>query len=183
MMKRAIFQVAVGPQSKLYKHCVASVNDYAKEIGADHLVQKQPLLWIKPDPFTGQRSKESYEKYGGFLPIFEKENVFATFKDYDQVAVIDADIYIRPDSPNVFDTISADCHFGAQFERDLLIERTQSGLARAKASGKPLGRPSALSAGQQAEVKEKLKNGETISAIARQFETSRQTIMRVRDHA
>ena len=71
----------------------------------------------------------------------------------------------------------------AQFERDLLIERTQSGLARAKASGKPLGRPSALSENQQAEVKEKLKNGETISAIARQFETSRQTIIRVRDHA
>jgi putative DNA-invertase from lambdoid prophage Rac len=70
----------------------------------------------------------------------------------------------------------------AQFERDLLIERTQSGLARAKASGKPLGRPSALSVDQQAEVREKLQNGETISAIARQFETSRQTIIRVRDH-
>ena len=65
-MKRAIFQVAVGPQSKLYKHCIQSVNDYAVSIGADHLIQKQPLLWVKPDPFTGQRSKESYEKYGGF---------------------------------------------------------------------------------------------------------------------
>ena len=62
----------------------------------------------------------------------------------------------------------------AQFERDLLIERTQSGLARAKAEGKPLGRPSVLSAHQQDEVKEKIKNGEAISAIARQFETSRQ---------
>lgn len=71
----------------------------------------------------------------------------------------------------------------AQFERDLLIERTQSGLARAKASGKPLGRPSSLSEDQQAEVKEKLQNGETISAIARQFETSRHTIMRVRAQA
>jgi len=29
----------------------------------------------------------------------------------------------------------------AQFERDLLIERTQAGLARAKAEGKTLGRP------------------------------------------
>lgn len=29
----------------------------------------------------------------------------------------------------------------AEFERDLLIERTQSGLARAKADGKKLGRP------------------------------------------
>ena len=69
----------------------------------------------------------------------------------------------------------------AQFERDLLIERTQSGLARAKAEGKMLGRPAALSADQQAEVKENIKNGEAISAIARQFKTSRQTIMRVRN--
>ena len=41
----------------------------------------------------------------------------------------------------------------AQFDRDLLIERTQSGLARAKAEGKILGRPSALSADQQVVVK------------------------------
>jgi len=30
----------------------------------------------------------------------------------------------------------------AEMERDLLIERTQAGLARAKAEGKKLGRPS-----------------------------------------
>jgi putative DNA-invertase from lambdoid prophage Rac len=33
----------------------------------------------------------------------------------------------------------------AQFERDLLIERTQSGLTRAKSNGKTLGRPKILS--------------------------------------
>src|SRR4029453_6494328 len=33
----------------------------------------------------------------------------------------------------------------AEFERDLLIERTQAGLKRAKAEGKAIGRPSALS--------------------------------------
>ena len=69
----------------------------------------------------------------------------------------------------------------AQFERDLLIERTQSGLARAKAEGKVLGRPPALSAGRQKIVREKIENGEPISVIARQMNTSRQTIMRVRD--
>lgn len=71
----------------------------------------------------------------------------------------------------------------AQFERDLLIERTQAGLARAKAQGKTLGRPPALSLDQQKTVREKIENGEAISAIARQFKISRQTIMRARDHA
>ncbi len=69
----------------------------------------------------------------------------------------------------------------AQFERDLLIERTQAGLSRAKAQGKPLGRPPVLSSDQQKRVREKIENGEPISAIARQFNTSRQTIMRVRE--
>jgi len=69
----------------------------------------------------------------------------------------------------------------AQFERDLLIERTQSGLARAKARGKPLGRPTVLTTDQQAQERERIAAGETISAIASDMGTSRQTIMRVRD--
>jgi len=71
----------------------------------------------------------------------------------------------------------------AQFERDLLIERTQSGLARAKAEGKRMGRPPALSSGQQADVKARLKAGSAVAAIARDLGVSRQTIMRVRDEA
>ncbi|WP_157973341.1 recombinase family protein, partial [Blastomonas sp. UPD001] len=37
----------------------------------------------------------------------------------------------------------------AEFERDLLVERTQAGLSRAKAEGKTLGRPPALTAEQR----------------------------------
>ncbi|MDA1044316.1 MAG: recombinase family protein [Verrucomicrobia bacterium] len=69
----------------------------------------------------------------------------------------------------------------AQFERDLLIERTQSGLARARAQGKSLGRPAALTSNQQADVRARIALGETVSAIARDLGTSRQTIMRARD--
>ncbi|MFC5605217.1 recombinase family protein [Variovorax soli] len=69
----------------------------------------------------------------------------------------------------------------AEFERDLLVERTQAGLARAKAEGKALGRPSALSAAQVQEVAQRLAAGEAIAAIARAMGTSRQTIMRARD--
>ena len=71
----------------------------------------------------------------------------------------------------------------AQFERDLLIERTQAGLARAKAQGKQLGRPPALSSDQKQVVRNLIESGEPISAIARQMNTSRQTIMRIRDQA
>ena len=69
----------------------------------------------------------------------------------------------------------------AQFERDLLIERTQSGLARAKAQGKTLGRPAALTTEQRDSVKSLLAEGASVSSLAKQFHTSRQTIMRARD--
>jgi putative DNA-invertase from lambdoid prophage Rac len=70
----------------------------------------------------------------------------------------------------------------AQFERDLLIERTQSGLARAKSNGKVLGRPQILSASQKMHAVLQLQDGMTISAIAKHFNTSRQTIMRIRNN-
>ena len=69
----------------------------------------------------------------------------------------------------------------AEFERDLLIERTQAGLARAKAAGRKLGRPASLSPEQRQDVARRLDQGVTISTLAREFKTSRQTIMRVRD--
>ena len=69
----------------------------------------------------------------------------------------------------------------AEFERDLLIERTQAGLARARAAGRKLGRPESLSPEQRQDVARRLDQGATISALARAFKTSRQTIMRVRD--
>ena len=71
----------------------------------------------------------------------------------------------------------------AQFERDLLIERTQSGLARARAEGKRIGRPHALPEAARAAVREGLAAGRSVSALAREHGTSRQTIMRVRDGA
>lgn len=69
----------------------------------------------------------------------------------------------------------------AQFERDLLIERTQSGLARAKAEGKRMGRPPALSSDDQELVRVAIAVGKPIAAIARDMGVSRQTIMRLRD--
>lgn len=71
----------------------------------------------------------------------------------------------------------------AEFERDLLIERTQAGLSRAKAAGKTLGRPQSLSSEQSRLARQRLDKGDAVAAIARDLCTSRQTIMRIRDTA
>ena len=68
----------------------------------------------------------------------------------------------------------------AEFERDLLIERTQSGLTRAKSQGKKLRRPSSLEANEIKLVEQGLAKGETVAALARAYGTSRQSIMRIR---
>jgi len=68
----------------------------------------------------------------------------------------------------------------AEFEKDLLVERTHAGLSRAKAEGKSLGRPKSLSDEETQEVLKRLAVGESVAATARALGTSRQTVMRVR---
>jgi putative DNA-invertase from lambdoid prophage Rac len=67
----------------------------------------------------------------------------------------------------------------AEFERDLLIERTHAGLVRAKAQGKKLGRPSSLTSEQQKGVRLRRKHGESLGALAKEFGVSRSAIQRV----
>jgi putative DNA-invertase from lambdoid prophage Rac len=66
----------------------------------------------------------------------------------------------------------------AEFERDLLIERTQAGLSRAKAEGKTLGRPSSLTRAQAEEIPRRIAEGASVASLAREYGTSRQTVMR-----
>ena len=66
----------------------------------------------------------------------------------------------------------------AEFERDLLVERTQAGLKRAKAEGKVLGRPSSLSADQHAHVRARRAEGASLGTLAKELGVSRSAIHR-----
>lgn len=71
----------------------------------------------------------------------------------------------------------------AEFERDLLIERTQAGLSRAKAQGKALGRPQSLTAAQQGEILAARKGGASLGVLATKYGVSRAAIQRVEKRA
>ena len=71
----------------------------------------------------------------------------------------------------------------AEFERDLLIERTGAGIARARAEGKVFGRPSALSEGGQKAALKMLAEGGSVAMVAREVGTTRQTVMRLRERS
>ncbi|MBD8531694.1 MULTISPECIES: recombinase family protein [unclassified Massilia] len=67
----------------------------------------------------------------------------------------------------------------AEMERDLLVERTQAGLARAKAEGKTLGRPTRTTDEQRATMVTRHKAGASISALSRDYAISRASVMRI----
>ena len=68
----------------------------------------------------------------------------------------------------------------ADFERDLIIERTQAGQARARAAGTHMGRPSKTTPDQQRAIREALAAGATVSGMAASYQVSRATIIAIR---
>ena len=71
----------------------------------------------------------------------------------------------------------------ADFERQLIIERIQAGLARAKAENKKLGRPSKTTDNDKQTIIAKLAQGVTVSELAREFSISRASVISIRDTA
>lgn len=65
----------------------------------------------------------------------------------------------------------------AEMERDLLVERTQAGLARAKAEGKTLGRPPKTNQMQRTAMVEAHGRGDSISSLSRLYNVSRATVL------
>ena len=69
----------------------------------------------------------------------------------------------------------------AEMERDLLIERTQAGLARAKAEGKKLGRREKTTESDRKEIRSRLAQGATVTDVAKSFGISRALVTSIRD--
>ena len=67
----------------------------------------------------------------------------------------------------------------AEMERDLIVERTQAGLARAKAEGKVLGRPAKTIPEQRKAMVDAYKQKANVSFLARLYGISRATVLTV----
>jgi len=67
----------------------------------------------------------------------------------------------------------------AEFERKLIRQRCDEGIARAKRQGKQFGRPSRLDAGQKRVIADRLAKGEaTADELAAEYEVGVATIWR-----
>ena len=70
-----------------------------------------------------------------------------------------------------------------EFERGLIIERTEAGLEATRAQGHVGGRPKALSCEQRALAKRLASEDQSVATIARLLGTSRQTVYRALEAA
>jgi DNA invertase Pin-like site-specific DNA recombinase len=66
----------------------------------------------------------------------------------------------------------------AEFQRSLILSRTQEGREAAQARGVAFGRPGKLKSGQKNLARELVKEGQSISAVARTFNVYPATIYR-----
>ena len=66
----------------------------------------------------------------------------------------------------------------AEFERSLILSRTEAGIAKARSNGKKFGRPSALDVGQKRKIAERYAAGETMAQLAAEYEVGEATIFR-----
>lgn len=130
MPRRLIYQVAVADVPPFYETCIESVARYAKRVGADHIVQREPVLRIAP--LKSCRSENALRL--GYLAILEKESAFAYLGQYDQVVIVDADIFIRPHSPDIFDQ-ARDCDFAGVVERELPLTEVYADKVRKHSEG------------------------------------------------
>ncbi len=71
----------------------------------------------------------------------------------------------------------------AEMERDLIVERTQAGLSRAKAEGKVLGRPAKTTPQQRNAIVEAYEQKASVSSLARLYGISRATVLKVVKHS
>ena len=66
----------------------------------------------------------------------------------------------------------------AEFERELIRERCEEGIERAKRKGTKFGRPSALDTGQRRTIAQRYAAGETMVELAREYSCGEATIWR-----
>jgi DNA invertase Pin-like site-specific DNA recombinase len=71
------------------------------------------------------------------------------------------------------------CAVFAEFERDMLIDRVQAGLQRARDEGKKLGRPTILDAALRKKIISRLDKGDGMLRIAKQLGIGTSTVQRI----
>jgi DNA invertase Pin-like site-specific DNA recombinase len=66
----------------------------------------------------------------------------------------------------------------SEFERSLILARTEAGIAKAREQGKQFGRPARLDVGQKRVIADRYAKGETMAELAKDYDVGEATIWR-----
>jgi hypothetical protein len=116
-MKRLVYQVAVGPVRPLWRTCVDAVAAYCRRHDLVHVVQTSMVLRVMPEKSC---RSEGAVRLGG-LPNLEKLAGLDRLGEFDQIALVDADVYPMPGAGNIFDDVRPGVGFAACIEREMPI--------------------------------------------------------------
>lgn len=116
-MNRLVYQVCLGPRRPLWDRCIASVRAYCQRHGFTHLLQTEPVLRIVP--IKSARSANALRL--GYLSVFEKWNAYPLLRDYDEIALLDADVYAHPNAASIFEAVPEGFDFAAAIETTMPV--------------------------------------------------------------
>jgi len=124
---------------------------------------------------------------GDVLAVWRLDRLGRSLADLvDQVSTLDERGVEFRSLIEAFDTTSAGGRlifhvFGAvaEFERQLVIDRTRAGLDAARLSGKTMGRPRLVTPERAAHAVQLRAQGRTLAAIAAQLRVSKATVIRL----
>lgn len=91
-MRRALFNINIGPEKEHWNKCIKSQNIYCKKYGIDHYISRKPAInfkWAR-----NWLENTFFEKYQ-CLSLFDK--------GYDQVLYLDCDVLVTPVAENIFE--------------------------------------------------------------------------------
>jgi len=91
-MKTAIYTLNIQiRKNDIFQDCVQSISNYAERTGSDFIMRTAILDHVLSD-------EQDYKNV-----IMEKFYIRELLRYYDRVLYLDADILVKPDSPNVFE--------------------------------------------------------------------------------
>jgi DNA invertase Pin-like site-specific DNA recombinase len=138
-------------------------------------------------PAFDRMLKDAARRRFDILAVWATDRLGRSLKDLvntlHELQATGVDLYLNKQALDT-STPSGKALFGmlgvfAEFERDLIVERVKSGVARAKANGKRLGRPG-IATDRIAAVRAELASGTSLRVTARRCGVSLKSVQRIK---
>lgn len=140
-MRYLIFQVIVGDYNSFFEFCAESVNRYCKKYNIDHVIQRTPILKITPhnisteEPIVIKNNSLNFTRLQnieklGYWPEFERFNGLSFYDRYENICILDADIFIKESAPNIFEDFNDDAAFVYTLDQPWISENNIKNISR-----------------------------------------------------